>query len=333
MAGYDQKIKIKASFELEAKRFFNFLQKTGRKYSRPVKVKYRYMGRGFFYISIDGGSGGIDALFQELILNRGLYYYACTLTNKNQIISFVIVPIFKQLIDERFSNSQSRFLRKHILGKYSQNEFIPSDFYNPFSREYEILFRKWDICIIDDWNFIKDADSFLTSFMLKKIGHRGGQKSPSFSVLTQKVYNVGVGIGKDTKKCFNVIHKARTNGLHRLSNGLTHENISELATQLYIYFQYFEEFEDSQKEKTDKLHGKRYRRIKYGDEKWLDENGKPYCDENGKPFDWKEISKKPCHDCSAIQGQYHCFGCDVERCPRCQGQRLGCSCKLKKDFD
>jgi len=333
MAGYDQKIKVKSYFEVEARKFFSFLQKIGRRYSRPVKIKYRYLGRGFFYVFIDGGSGGIDALFQELILNRGLYYYACTLGNKDQIISSVIVPIFRQLIDERFENSQSRFLRKHILGKYSQREFIPGEFHNSFSHEYEILFRKWDIGIIDDWNFIKDLDSFLTNFMLKEIGHHSGQESPAFGVLTHNAYNAGLGIGKDIKKYFNVIHKARTDGLHRLKNDLTHEEISNIATQLYIYFQYFEEFKDSQEEKTDKLHGRRYKRIKYGGEKWFDENGKPYCDDNGKPFDWKEISKIPCHDCSAIQGQYHCSGCDVEQCPRCKGQRLGCGCKLSKDFD
>jgi hypothetical protein len=102
---------------------------------------------------------------------------------------------------------------------------------------------------------------------------------------------------------------------------------------MYNYFHYFSEFQDSQKRKTEKLHGKRFRRIKYGDEKWLDGHGEPYKDENGNVYDWKEISKKPCHDCSAIQGQYHCDGCDDEQCPRCKGQFLGCRCKLYKDFD
>jgi hypothetical protein len=95
MASYDQKIKIRASFREEARSFFNFLQKVGKKYLRPVKIKYRYLGRGYFYIVIDGGSGGIDALFQELILNRGLYYYACTLKNKQKIISSVIYQYIK----------------------------------------------------------------------------------------------------------------------------------------------------------------------------------------------------------------------------------------------
>lgn len=73
MAGYDQKIKVKVAYQLAARDFFSFLQAVGRRYSRAVKIRYRYLGRGYFYVLVDGGSGGIDALFQELLLNRGLY--------------------------------------------------------------------------------------------------------------------------------------------------------------------------------------------------------------------------------------------------------------------
>jgi hypothetical protein len=33
-----------------------------------------------------------------------------------------------------------------------------------------------------------------------------------------------------------------------------------------------------------------------------------------------------CHDCGAINGQPHHFGCDTERCPVCGGQAIGCEC-------
>lgn len=39
-------------------------------------------------------------------------------------------------------------------------------------------------------------------------------------------------------------------------------------------------------------------------------------------------SKKPCHDCAAVRGEYHSEGCDWEECPVCHGQAFGCKCIL-----
>ena len=33
-----------------------------------------------------------------------------------------------------------------------------------------------------------------------------------------------------------------------------------------------------------------------------------------------------CHDCGAKVGKFHHPGCDVEECPKCGGQLIGCSC-------
>jgi hypothetical protein len=33
-----------------------------------------------------------------------------------------------------------------------------------------------------------------------------------------------------------------------------------------------------------------------------------------------------CHDCAVTLGQFHHFGCDMEQCPRCEGQLLSCGC-------
>jgi hypothetical protein len=62
------------------------------------------------------------------------------------------------------------------------------------------------------------------------------------------------------------------------------------------------------------INGKAYSRIKYGDEQ----------------DDWGADSQ-PCHDCAVIKGQYHVPSCDVEECPRCGGQAIGCDCEYEGD--
>ncbi len=37
-----------------------------------------------------------------------------------------------------------------------------------------------------------------------------------------------------------------------------------------------------------------------------------------------------CHDCNVKHGEHHHPGCDVEKCPRCDGQLISCGC-LNKD--
>jgi hypothetical protein len=41
--------------------------------------------------------------------------------------------------------------------------------------------------------------------------------------------------------------------------------------------------------------------------------------------DWG-ADHRPCHDCGVIKGEFHVPGCDVERCPECDGQFGGCDC-------
>ena len=33
-----------------------------------------------------------------------------------------------------------------------------------------------------------------------------------------------------------------------------------------------------------------------------------------------------CHDCNISPGGLHHPGCDMERCPKCKGQLISCSC-------
>ena len=56
-----------------------------------------------------------------------------------------------------------------------------------------------------------------------------------------------------------------------------------------------------------------YPRIRFGNEKRFSRSRKP-----------RLIG--PCHDCAAMLGQYHVYGCDMEECPGCGGQNIACGC-------
>ncbi|HWW13122.1 MAG TPA: hypothetical protein VN310_00555 [Candidatus Dormibacteraeota bacterium] len=316
MAGYELDIRVKSAFRSDAKDFLEFLKRVGRKY--PVRFSYRSMPRGRLHLAFEVKSvGRLDALLQELILNRGLYYYFLAIRSreKAKLLNGAILPIFRVLVESYFPLPYSRFLRRHVLGKLSQASFVPGELTEPSAHEYELLFRRWDIGIIDDWNFVKDADSLLTSFLLGQVGHTPGTKSPRFPALLGQAYSRGIGMERETRKRIEKIHEARAGGLHRLQRSLSHDQVREVANGLYNYFQYFNDFCPSQLVKTVHVHRKVYRRVRYGEEKW------PW---GGKlDFDWNEITTRPCHDCFALRGQFHCEGCDVEQCPKCFGQLLG----------
>lgn len=73
--------------------------------------------------------------------------------------------------------------------------------------------------------------------------------------------------------------------------------------------------EDAQNQPTYTINGSEYQRIRYGNES----------------DDWG-ADKFPCHDCGVIKGQYHVpYLCDVERCPVCDEQVIGCDCDYEGD--
>ncbi|MEJ2355389.1 MAG: hypothetical protein P8Y62_05785 [candidate division WOR-3 bacterium] len=75
-----------------------------------------------------------------------------------------------------------------------------------------------------------------------------------------------------------------------------------------------EEIKKAQKQAFYGIFGKKYERIKYGNEK----------------DDWG-ADDHPCGDCGVIKGQYHVKGCDIEQCPCCGEQVLSCDCEYEGD--
>jgi hypothetical protein len=48
--------------------------------------------------------------------------------------------------------------------------------------------------------------------------------------------------------------------------------------------------------------------------------------ENFPAVKYEDENGYMCHDCAIEPGGYHHPGCDMERCPRCEGQLISCGC-------
>lgn len=75
-----------------------------------------------------------------------------------------------------------------------------------------------------------------------------------------------------------------------------------------------ERIQEAQTMLTVSISGIAHPRIRYGDES----------------DDWG-ADRQPCHDCAVLEGQLHVPSCDVERCPACGGQAIGCECEPDED--
>jgi hypothetical protein len=75
------------------------------------------------------------------------------------------------------------------------------------------------------------------------------------------------------------------------------------------------EFKRSQAVTSFKISGQKFERIACGYER----------------EDFAEFAVDPeCSNCGAPTGFLHVLPCDLEQCPRCEGQALSCSCVYEK---
>src|SRR6202023_3475419 len=71
---------------------------------------------------------------------------------------------------------------------------------------------------------------------------------------------------KEVRKLFDKVHSLRTRGLHRLERELPDSDIAKIAQDIYSAFEWIDDYAQAQKERTVRLSGKTYRRIRYGNE-------------------------------------------------------------------
>src|SRR5690349_17187087 len=86
----------------EATHFLAFLRRAARKHS--VVVSTSEDSTGALRLSVPAKQcWNLDLLLQELVLNRGLYYYLCSVPNRRHAARTVVKPIFEELLQSRFS--------------------------------------------------------------------------------------------------------------------------------------------------------------------------------------------------------------------------------------
>jgi hypothetical protein len=96
--------------------------------------------------------------------------------------------------------------------------------------------------------------------------------------------------------------------LGRVVDGMNEKRI--IFRGVSVFEDWPERIREAQLETTCVRNGKEMQRVRYGFEKQ----------------DWG-ATDGPCHDCAVIKGEYHVPGCDIERCPVCEGQLwFGCEC-------
>jgi hypothetical protein len=305
----------------ETKDFLRFLRTAAQKHS--VTVSFSANDTGTFKVFVPGKEcWNLDSFLQEIILHRGLYYYLCGVLNRREVAKCVVLPIFENLRASRFSVTYPVQILKHLMT--GTPHWAGGELLEPTAHEFEILFQKLNLKEVGGYEFVRDTDDLLTQWMLNKLKHPKGSQSPKFNALVGMCAAQNILRTKEVRKLFDKVHSMRTRGLHRMEREIPDSDIAKIAQEIYSTFEWIDDYTRAQAEKTIRLSGKRYRRIRFGKELWKD-----------APEDfaarWKEVIQRPCHDCGVILGEIHLDGCDMERCPRCDRQYLGCGCRTEED--
>src|ERR1039458_56810 len=102
MVGCGLQLRVDGAYHDDARAFFDFLRRVARRH--PVAFAFRTVRAGEFHVTLNGSPDAkIDAFLQEIMLSRGLYYYACSIKNRRAVAGKVIAPLFQQLLKSRLS--------------------------------------------------------------------------------------------------------------------------------------------------------------------------------------------------------------------------------------
>ena len=239
----------------EARRFLRFLQVAAQKHS--VRIAVAVDRSGTFKLSVPAKDcAGLDTFLQEITLQHGLYYYLCGVSNRRDVARLIVKPIIERLLQSQYDVAYPVQIKKHLLE--GAPDWAGGAFLDGNAQRYEILFQKLKLRLVTGYEFTRDLDDLLTEFMLLQLGHPKGQQSPKFSVLVAKCDQQDVLRTKEVRKLFNKVHSLRTKGLHRLEREIPDSEISEIAQNVYEFFEWFDDYWRAQVEKTAALSGKKY---------------------------------------------------------------------------
>ena len=312
--------------------FLAFLRRAARKFF--VTISFVENSPGLVRLSVPGKDGwNLDSFLQELVFSRGLYYYLYTVPNRRRIATTVVKPIFEELLMSRLTVAYPVLIQKHLMKGVS--DWIGGEFIEGTAQRYEMLYQRFMLKSISGYEFVRDLDDLLTEFMLTQLGYQKGAQSPKFNVLVDMCGKQDILRTKTVRKLINKVHSLRTHGLHRMEREIPDRELSDIARSMYNVFEWLDNYWKAQDEKTVKLHRKKYLRVRYGQEMRYWQRSASWKKHLTSEFKltWTEILKSPCHDCGVIVGELHLEGCDVETCPRCGNQSLGCPCRTNDDYD